>query len=328
MAASAPAPAPAAAPAPDTRFRVLITGSQGKVGKHVVRALKAHGALTIGLDLARGEFDTYEPDGAWPEVYWQCDLLDAGAVYSAVASFKPDAVVHVAAIPDPTHTPPHVVFTNNIGSTFNVVEACVKLGVPRLVNISSETVPGFFFHERVVPGVSGVPLYCPVDEKHAMRPQDPYALSKLFGEQLCDAACLRSAQLTVVSVRPSWCQDEGNVERNLGPLIRDHSLYQEGMWAYVIITDLAAAIALAATKKGLPAGHEVIYIAAEDNIGGRDLKAAVDAHWGAGVVPCRALARPDASGLDCAKAQQMLGWRAQKTWRDFLGADGKKKAAV
>jgi UDP-glucose 4-epimerase len=310
----------AAAPA----FKVLITGSQGKVGKHVVRACKALGLETIGIDLARGEYDTYEPAGAWPETYWQCDLGDAGAVYSAVATFRPDAVVHVAAIPDPTHTPPHVVFTNNIGSTFNVVEACVKLGVKRLVNISSETVPGFFFHERVVPGVAGVPLYCPVDEKHATRPQDAYALSKLFGEQLCDAACLRNPQLTVVSVRPSWCQDELNIERNLGPLIRDHTLYQNGMWAYIVITDLAAAIVAAATKEGLAPGHEVVYIAAEDNIGGRDLKAAVDAHWGAGVVPMRELARPDASGLSCAKAQAMLGWKAQKTWRDFLTAEGRK----
>lgn len=316
--------ASAAAAAP--RRRVLVTGSQGKVGKHVVAAFKASGALTIGLDLARGQFDTYVASSEWPEEYWQCDLSDAGAVYSAIATFRPDAVVHVAAIPDPTHTPPATVFVNNISSTFNVVEACVKLGVRRLVNISSETVPGFFFHERVVPGVSGVPLYCPVDEKHAVHPQDPYALSKSFGEQLCDAACLRDPSMTVVSIRPSWCQDAGNVERNLGPLIADKSLYQNGMWAYIVITDLAAAIVLAASKPDLkPGAHEVFYIAADDNIGGRDLRAAVDAHWGAGVVPVRALARPDASGLDCAKAKAMLGWAPKSTWRDFLGEDGRKK---
>ena len=310
----------------ETRMKVLITGSQGKVGKHVVARCKQLGIETIGVDLARGEYDTYVASSAWPQTYWQCDLSDAGAVYSAIATFKPDAVIHVAAIPDPTHTPPHVVFNNNISSTFNVVEACVKLGVARLVNISSETVPGFFFHERVVPGVSGVPLYCPVDEKHAMHPQDPYALSKLFGEQLCDAAVLRRGDMTVVSIRPSWCQDEGNIERNLGPLIRDPKEYQNGMWAYIIISDLAAAIVTAATKPGLAPGHEVFYIAAPDNIGGRDLKAAVDAHWGAGVIPVRALSRPDASGLDCSKANAVLGWTAEKTWRDFLTPDGKRKA--
>jgi UDP-glucose 4-epimerase len=28
----------------------------------------------------------------------------------------------------------------------------------------------------------------PIDEQHRLRPQDPYGLSKLFGEQLCHAA--------------------------------------------------------------------------------------------------------------------------------------------
>lgn len=163
------------------------------------------------------------PGSDWPETYFQADLLDAGAVYSCIARTKPDAVIHVAAIPDPTHNPPHTVFTTNIGSTFNVVEACVRLGVPRLVNLSSETVPGFFFPERVhdgVGGVSGLPQYVPVDELHPVLPQDPYALSKSFGEQLCDAAVRRSS-LHVISIRPSWCQDAANVERNLGPLVRD-----------------------------------------------------------------------------------------------------------
>ena len=27
------------------------------------------------------------------------------------------------------------------------------------------------------------------------------------------------------------CQDERNIERNLGPLIRDHSIPQEGLWS-------------------------------------------------------------------------------------------------
>ncbi|WP_445190141.1 hypothetical protein ACTXG6_30695 [Pseudonocardia sp. Cha107L01] len=33
-------------------------------------------------------------------------------------------------------------------ATFNMLEAAVRFGVPRFVNLSSETVPGFFFPER------------------------------------------------------------------------------------------------------------------------------------------------------------------------------------
>src|SRR3712207_9428086 len=59
-----------------------------------------------------------------------------------------EAVVHAAAIPEPTRNPPHVVFQNNLMATFNTIEAAIRFGVSRFVNISSETVPGFFFPER------------------------------------------------------------------------------------------------------------------------------------------------------------------------------------
>jgi UDP-glucose 4-epimerase len=91
----------------------------------------------------------------------------------------------------------------------------VRLGVGRVVHVSSETVPGFFFAERPF-----APAYAPVDEEHPATPQDPYALAKHFGEQLCDAAVARS-DIRCISVRPSWVQWEGNVEGNLGPIVRD-----------------------------------------------------------------------------------------------------------
>jgi len=289
-----------------------------------VQSAKDKGHFTIGADLARGEFDTYQKNSSFPEQYIQCDLTDAGAVYSVISIFKPDAVIHVAAIPDPTHTPPHVVFSNNITSTFNVIEACVRLGVKRLVNVSSETVPGFHFQERVISGSSGIPLYCPIDELHPIKPQDPYALSKHFGEQLCDAAVRRCADITIISIRPSWCQDVNNIERNLGPLIKDPTIYQPGPLAYIIITDLAEAMLAAAIKQdGIVTNtHEVIYIAAEDSIGNRDLKASVEGHFGVGVVEMRPINRVDASGINCAKANKLLNWFPKKSWKDFLTSNG------
>lgn len=301
----------------------LVTGCQGKVGAHVVEKCREAGIQCVGIDLSRGVYDTPVASERFPSVYIQADLQDAGSVFSTIARFKPDVVIHVAAIPDPTHNPPHVVFQTNMMSTFNVIEACVRLGVPRIVNISSEQVPGFFASERVVPGESGLPAYCPVDEAHPIAPQNPYALSKAFGEQLCDAAVRRSAPgaISIVSIRPSWCQDAGNIERNLGPLVRDPALPNEGMWSYICIPDLADAILSAAAAK--TTGHEVIYIAAADNAGGRDLAAAVTAHYG-DTVPVRTpLSRPDASGIDCSKARRLLGWEPKLSWRDYLGVDGR-----
>jgi nucleoside-diphosphate-sugar epimerase len=48
-----------------------------------------------------------------------------------------------------------------------------------------------------------------VDEEHPCAPSNPYALSKHFGEQLCDAAVRRTADqplpIQIISIRPSWC---------------------------------------------------------------------------------------------------------------------------
>ena len=188
--------------------------------------------------------------------------------------------------------------------------------------------PGFFFPERktVAPNgePSGTPAYAPVDEKHPMHPQDPYALSKRCGEILCDAACLRSPDISVISIRPSWCQDATNIERNIGPLVRSFDRPQSGLLAYICIADLAEAITLAALNTTLK-GHEVFYIAADDSAGGHNLAAWIAAKYGDSI-KMRPTVRPDASGLDCSKAKTLLGWAPKLTWRDFLTADGVLKA--
>ena len=191
-------------------MRILVTGARGKVGSATVATLLDAGHDVTALDIGAPVFEAPEPGAP---AYLQADLTDAGDAFAAVRGH--DAVIHAAAIPEPTRNPPHVVFHNNLMATFNVIEAAVRFGVPRVVNVSSETVPGFFFPEREF-----LPDYAPVDEEHPIRPQDPYATAKHFGEQLMDAAVRRS-DLTGVSIRPSWVQWEGNYARNLAPALRD-----------------------------------------------------------------------------------------------------------
>jgi nucleoside-diphosphate-sugar epimerase len=290
-------------------MRVLVTGAKGKVGAATVAALLDAGHEVTATDLARPEFERDEP-GAPP--YVQADLTDAGAAYAVVRGH--DAVVHAAAIPDPLHNPPHVVFGNNLMATFNVLEAAVRWGVDRFVNVSSETVPGFFFPEREYAAE-----YAPVDEEHPVRPQDPYALAKHFGEQLCDAAVRRS-DIHCISIRPSWVQWEGNYERNLGPAVRDPDEPSVSFWSYIDVYDLADALLLA-VESDLP-GHEVFYIASPDSIGGRDLAAQVRRHFG-DTVELRDLDRPDASGISIRKARRLLGYAPKRSWRDYLDDDGR-----
>jgi UDP-glucose 4-epimerase len=293
-------------------MKVLITGAHGKVGRAATKAMVDAGHTVITTDLSRPGFER-KPAGT-PR-YVMADLTDAGDAYAIVRDV--DAVVHVAAIPEPTGNPPHVVFQTNMMATFNVLEAAVRSGVTRFVYISSETVPGFFFPER-----DFLPDYAPVDEEHPIHPQDPYALSKHFGEQLMDAAVARS-DIRAISIRPSWVQYEGNYEQNLGPQIRDASVLSPNLWSYIDADDLADAIVLA-TESDLP-GHEVFYIASPDNVGGHDFAAILEQYYG-DRIESRPLDRVDASGISSAKAQRMLGWTPTRSWRDHLDADGRALA--
>lgn len=290
-------------------MKVLMTGAHGKVGRAATQALIDAGHEVTACDLGRSDFDLPRPG---EPAYQQADLTDAGQAFAVVRGH--DAVVHAAAIPEPTHNPPHVVFQNNLISVFNVLEAAVRFGVQRFVNISSETVPGFFFPERAF-----LPSYAPVDEEHPALPQDPYALAKLFSEQLCDAAVRRS-DITCISLRPSHVQYEGNYERNLGAQVRDPSNLSPNLWSYIDAYDLADAIVLA-TESALP-GHEVFYIASPDNVGGRDFAEMLQKFYG-DQIELRPLSRPDASGISSEKAQRMLGWTPTRSWRDYLDADGR-----
>jgi nucleoside-diphosphate-sugar epimerase len=291
--------------------KVLVTGAHGKVGRTLVPTLMEAGHAVRPSDLTRPSWDRVDPGE--PGDYWQADLTDAGAAYALVAGC--DVVVHTAAIPQPVHNPPHVVFANNMLSTFNVLEAAIAHGVRRFVNFSSETVPGFIFAHRPFK-----PDYLPIDEEHPIRPQDAYASAKWFGELLCERAVER-ADIRCTSIRPSWVQDEGSYERNLGPIVRDPSVLIANYCAYVDVHDLSDAVVLA-IETDLP-GHEVFYIASPDTIGGHPLVETMKRHYDGEGIDFREVEREDASSISSAKAQRLLGWAPRRSWRDYLDEYGR-----
>ncbi len=294
-------------------MKVLVTGARGKVGRAAVEALLDNGHDVVATDLMRPSF---ERKGAREVPYQMADLTQAGDAFAVTRGV--DAVVHCAAIPEPTGNPPHVVFHTNIMATFNMIEAAIRFGVKRFVNVSSETVPGFFFPERPF-----LPDYAPVDEEHPIHPEDPYALTKWFGELLMDAAVQRS-DIRCISLRPSWVQYEDNYEQNLGPQIRDASVLSPNLWSYIDAYDLADAIVLA-TESDLP-GHDVFYIASPDNVTGKDFGELLHTYYG-DKIELRPVDRPDASGISTAKAQKILGYSPKRSWKDYLDENGHARPA-
>ncbi len=294
-------------------MRVLVTGARGKVGRATAAALTSAGHDVRATDLSPPVFE--RPDPGEPE-YVQADLTDAGSAFAVVRGTE--AVVHAAAIPEPTRNPPHIVFQNNLMATFNTIEAAIRFGISRFVNISSETVPGFFFPERPF-----LPDYIQVDEEHPIRPQDPYATAKYCGELLMDAAVRRS-DIRCISIRPCWVQHEGNYERNLGPWVRELPAdLSPNFLSYIDVYDLADATVL--TTQSDLSGHEVFYIASPDNVGNRPLEEVVRRYYGDKIEVRKPLPREDAGYISIEKARRMLGYSPKRSWRDYLDDEGHLK---
>jgi len=292
-------------------MRVFVTGASGFVGSAVVAELIGAGHHVVGLARSESSAQAIERAGAQAH---RGDIADLESLRAGLAGA--DAVIHLAAIPSNQVHPYPTVFRTNVVATYHVGEAAGRLGLRTLVAASSINALGITMAERPFN-----PQYLPIDEEHPIRPQDPYALSKHFGEQLMDAAVRRS-DIRCISIRPSWVQHAGNYEQNLGPQVRDGAEPSVSFWSWIDVYDLAQSLRLAA-ESDLP-GHEVFYIASPDNAATENLPELLARHGLTDQLPLRELDRPDASGISIAKARRLLGFEPKRSWRDHLDEQGHK----
>jgi UDP-glucose 4-epimerase len=151
---------------------VLVTGGCGFIGANLVRFLCDHTSWRVSVvdDLRAGTADAVPPDLAAVTVG---DVSDAAILEPALDSV--DAVIHLASQTgvQPSVENPPADFEGNTRATFRVLDACRRLGVPRVVFASSGAAVGEVpppIHEEVVP-----------------KPVSPYGASKLAGEAYCRA---------------------------------------------------------------------------------------------------------------------------------------------
>jgi nucleoside-diphosphate-sugar epimerase len=150
--------------------KLVVTGGSGKAGRAVVRDLLTHGHEVRNVDRVPSP-ESNSPDT--PARFLPAELTGLGQTLEALDGAE--IVVHLAAIPSPSHATPGVTFRTNVMSTYAVFAAAQRLGVERVVWASSETTIGFPFDEP--------PEYVPVDEDH-VRLESSYALSKIVGEEM------------------------------------------------------------------------------------------------------------------------------------------------
>jgi nucleoside-diphosphate-sugar epimerase len=142
--------------------------------------------------------------------------------------------------------------------TNNVLVAAEACRVGRVVCGSSLAVYGFYY-----PTTELLPDYLPLDEGHPRRPQDRYGLTKLMGEQLCDALAQKTGA-QIVSLRFAGVYTEAHrsmlLERRKNPLSRGTG----ALWSYIDARDAARACRLALEANFT--GHEAFNICASTTI--------------------------------------------------------------
>ncbi len=151
----------------------LITGINGFVGGHLAELLLAHAwqvsgigsGTELGLAALRDRVQ-----------FISVDLLDVRATNDAVAATMPDVIFHLAAqahVPTALRNPGYTL-TNNLMAQFNLFEAvrALKLDPVIVVACTSEEY-GAVRPEDI-----------PVDEDTPLRPNNPYALSKVTQDML------------------------------------------------------------------------------------------------------------------------------------------------
>jgi len=113
-------------------MRALVTGGGGFLGSHIVRQLVDRGDQVRVF--CRGDYPELRE---WGVELVRGDIRDAAAVQAACAGM--DAVFHVASIPGITvYYRPY--YETNVLGTQNVIDACRKCGVGKLIYTSSGSV--------------------------------------------------------------------------------------------------------------------------------------------------------------------------------------------
>ena len=152
-------------------MKSLVTGGAGFIGSHLVDALLSKGDDIIVLD----NFSTGRPENL-SHVKDEIKLVEADlSLYGTWTKYFKgvDRVFHLAALADivPSIENPDTYYQANVTGTFNVMKACKKSNVGKVVYSASSS-------------CYGIPDIVPTPESAEIRPQYPYALTKFLGEQI------------------------------------------------------------------------------------------------------------------------------------------------
>jgi len=278
-------------------LKIVITGGSGKLAEYLAPALAQEHAVLL--------FDKQPPQHN-KFLYVQGEITDKSKLGEAFRGA--DAVIHLAALRSRyNHLPMKVMETNALG-TFCVLEAARREGVKKLLLSSSDAVLGIAQSTTEL-----APEYLPIDEKHPLKPQDPYGISKMLGEKMCRLYA-EGYDCNIIALRFSNILCPGDEQKYLADT-KDPSVRRKSLWAWVHVDDAVHAIQRALASK--IRGYEVFHIAAEDVC----LLNQNVPHLLENYFPKTQIRRPlsdKESLIDCSKAKHRLGFQLSMKFAEVV----------
>lgn len=294
--------------------KILVTGADGFIGSHVAERLVRDGhavrAMVQYNSFGHHGWLDFVPPAIQQELeFFAADIRDPFRMQAAVADVE--CVLHLAslvAIPYSYQAAKSYVSTNVTG-TLNLLQAARDKRVRRFVQTSTSE-------------VYGTAQYVPIDEKHPLVGQSPYAASKIGADQMA-LSFHRSFDLPVTLIRPFNAYGPRQSARAIIPTIicqlaAGASVVKLGNLTptrdFTFVEDLAAAFVAISTADGVVG--ETINIGSGSEISVGDLAhlliSLMNSTATVQTVPERL--RPESSEVDrllCdnTRASRLLSWR-------------------
>jgi UDP-glucose 4-epimerase len=293
-------------------MRALVTGGSGFIGSNLVDGLLQRGdEVTVLDDLSTGRRENLEGALAAGAELVELDIRDAEAVIDVVATAQPEVAFHLAAQIDVRRSTADPAFDArvNVEGTVNLLEACRRAEVARVVNTSSGG------------AIYGEGKMLPATEDHPVAPEAPYGQSKYAAEGYCELfrrlhglATVSLRYGNVYGIRQDPLGEAGVIAIFCAKLLEGGTplIFGDGLQTrdYVFVSDVVDANLAAAGSKADGAFN----IGRGEETSVLDLVEALGRFGSQGFSAEHAPARPGEvrhSVLDATRARAELGWESR-----------------
>jgi nucleoside-diphosphate-sugar epimerase len=254
--------------------------------------------------------------------------IDADVLRRILLIHRPEAVIHLAAVPAPFTAPDDVTFVTNTSLALWVLAAATETGVGSVLFASSPTVVGYGAP------TGWVPTRLPISETHPLEPWTAYAVSKVAVENLVQATVRAGTSMRLGVFRPCFViapEEWAGAPPQQGPTVAQRlaapTLAAVARFNYLDARDAGAFVcAWLAHAAAIPNG-ETFFVGAADSLVREPVGIALAREVPGTAVPAAGLSA-DAAVFSSAKAQRLLGWQAQRSWRTELVVPGPPADAV